>query len=157
MDCAVHGNLQARILEWVAFPFSRGSSQPRDRTQVSYIVGGFSTDWTTREVGSLSLIQRIFLTQESNQGLLHCRRFLVQLSYRRFSHWCELNKAFNLIHKLKATNLFVTKWDLAAAYPPARSANKAKYSCDALGWMAWNTCVFAQWSFLEKGSIRGWH
>ena len=35
MDYRVHGILQARILEWVAFPFSRGSSQPRDRTQVS--------------------------------------------------------------------------------------------------------------------------
>ena len=35
MSCRVHGILQARILEWVAFPFSRGSSQPRDRTQVS--------------------------------------------------------------------------------------------------------------------------
>jgi len=33
-------NPQARILEWVAFPFSRGSSQPRDRTQVSCIEGG---------------------------------------------------------------------------------------------------------------------
>jgi len=37
----VHGILQARILEWVAFPFSRGSSQPRDQTQVSRIAGGF--------------------------------------------------------------------------------------------------------------------
>ena len=44
MDYAVHGNLQARILEWVAFPFSRGSSQPRDRTQVSGIAGGFFTN-----------------------------------------------------------------------------------------------------------------
>ena len=35
MDYIVHGILQARILEWVAFPFSRGSSQPRDQTQVS--------------------------------------------------------------------------------------------------------------------------
>jgi len=39
MDYTVHGILQARILEWVAFPFSRGSSQPRDRTQVSHIAG----------------------------------------------------------------------------------------------------------------------
>ena len=39
----VHGNLQARILEWVAFPFSRGSSQPRDQTQVSHIAGRFLT------------------------------------------------------------------------------------------------------------------
>ena len=41
MDSTAHGMLQARILEWVAFPFSRGSSQPRDRTQVSRIEGGF--------------------------------------------------------------------------------------------------------------------
>jgi len=43
MDYTVHGILQARILEWVAFPFSRGSSQPRDQTQVSHIGGGFFT------------------------------------------------------------------------------------------------------------------
>ena len=45
----VHGILQARILEWVAFPLSRGSSQPRDSTQVSHIAGGFFTSWATRE------------------------------------------------------------------------------------------------------------
>ena len=49
MDYTVHGILQARILEWVAFPFSRGSFQPRDRTQVSRITGGFFTSWATRE------------------------------------------------------------------------------------------------------------
>ena len=43
MDYTVHGILQARILEWVAFPFSRGSSQPRDQTQASCIAGGFFT------------------------------------------------------------------------------------------------------------------
>ena len=41
MDYTVHGILQARILEWVAVPFSRGSSQPRDQTQVSHIAGRF--------------------------------------------------------------------------------------------------------------------
>ena len=46
-DYTVHGILQAKILEWVAFPFSRGSSQPRDRTQVSCIAGGFFTSWAT--------------------------------------------------------------------------------------------------------------
>ena len=49
MDCIVHGILQARTLEWVAVPFSRGSSQPRDQTQVSHISGGFFTSWTTRK------------------------------------------------------------------------------------------------------------
>ena len=43
MGYTVHGILQARILEWVAFPFSRESSQPRDRTQVSHFAGRFFT------------------------------------------------------------------------------------------------------------------
>ena len=41
MDYTLHRILQARILEWVAVPFSRGSSQPRDQTQVSHIAGRF--------------------------------------------------------------------------------------------------------------------
>ena len=44
MDYTGHGILQARILEWVAFPFSRASSQSRDSTQVSHIAGGFFTN-----------------------------------------------------------------------------------------------------------------
>ena len=47
---SVHGILQARILEWVAIPFSRGSSQPRDQTQVFCIAGRFFTIWATKEV-----------------------------------------------------------------------------------------------------------
>ena len=43
MDYIVHGILQARILAWAVFPFSRGSSQPRDQTQVSHIAGRFFT------------------------------------------------------------------------------------------------------------------
>ena len=43
MDYTLHGILQARILEWVAVPFSRGSSQPRDQTQVSCFGSGFFT------------------------------------------------------------------------------------------------------------------
>ena len=54
MDCrppgsSVHGILQARILEWVDVPFSRGSFQPRDRTKASCIAGGFLTVWAMRE------------------------------------------------------------------------------------------------------------
>ena len=85
-DYTVHGILQARRLEWGAFTFSKGSSQPRDRTQVSHTAGKFFTSWATREaqdtgVGSLFLLQRIFLTQESNRSLLHCRQILSQLNY----------------------------------------------------------------------------
>ena len=46
---SVHGILQARILEWVAISYSRGSSWPKDRTWVSCIAGSFLTVWATRE------------------------------------------------------------------------------------------------------------
>ena len=115
IDCSppgssVHGILQARILEWVAISFSRGSSWLRDRTWVSCITGRFFTIWATSEsesrsvvpdslqphglyspwnspgqntgVGSLSLLQGIFPTQGSNPCLLHCRRILYQLSHK---------------------------------------------------------------------------
>ena len=48
-DCCVREILQVKILEWVARPSSRGSSPPRDRTQVSCIAGTFFTIWATRE------------------------------------------------------------------------------------------------------------
>ena len=132
MDCSlpgssVHGILQARILEWVAVPFSSGSSQHRHQTQVSCTADRFFTVWATREaqkywsglsipspahlpnpgikprspslqadslpvepqgkpkntgLDSKSLLQWIFLTQESNRGLLHFRQILYQLSYQ---------------------------------------------------------------------------
>ena len=47
---SVHGILQAEILEWVAFPFSRLSSQPDDQTRVSWTAGRFFTIWATKEV-----------------------------------------------------------------------------------------------------------
>jgi len=58
MDCSlpgfsVHGILQARLLEWLAIPFSRGSSQPWDWTQTSCTEGSFYTIWTTREAQRL--------------------------------------------------------------------------------------------------------
>ena len=119
MDYTVHGILQARILEWVAIPFSRGFSRPWDRTCVSFIAARFfSTEppgkpsvvssrqksesesssvvsdslwprglyspWNppgqNTGVGSISLLQGIFLTQGSNPGLPHCRQIPYQLS-----------------------------------------------------------------------------
>ena len=97
MDYTVHGILWARMLEWVAFPFSRGTSQPRDQTQVSRI----AADSLPAEppgkpkntgVGSLPLLQGIFPTQELNQGLLHCRQILYQLSYQG-SQWLSGKEA----------------------------------------------------------------
>ena len=56
----LHGILQARILEWVAFPLSRWSSQPRNQTQVSHIAGGFFINWAIREA-LLLMIDAYFL------------------------------------------------------------------------------------------------
>ena len=67
-DYTVLGILQARILEWAAIPF-RGSSQPRDRTQVSHIAGGFFTIRATREALSLRVSTNLFLISVS---LLFC-------------------------------------------------------------------------------------
>ena len=126
MDYTVHGILQARILEWVAFPFSKGSSQPgiepRSPTlqadslpaepqgkpkntgvgshpfsrglpnqgieprfptlQGDSLPGGPPGKPKNTGVGSPSLLQQIFPTQESKQGLLHYRRILYQLRYQ---------------------------------------------------------------------------
>ena len=70
VDCSlpgssVHGILQARTLEWVAIPFSRGSSWPRNRTWVSCIAGRFFTDWATRESCSfLNIHPHVFTSSD---------------------------------------------------------------------------------------------
>ena len=72
MDYTVPGILQIRILEWVAFAFSKGSSQPRDWNQVSYFAGGFFTSWATRE--ALCFIQWMTNTQKSKYIGRRCRK-----------------------------------------------------------------------------------
>ena len=93
MGYAVHGILQARILEWVAVPFSRGSFQPSDRTQVSRIAGEFFTSWVTREAhaywsGCLSLLQWIFMTW--NRTRVSC------IAGRFFTSWATREAHFIL-------------------------------------------------------------
>ena len=93
----------------VAFPFSRGSSQPRSPVlQVDSLPAEPQGKPKNTEVGSLSLLQGIFLTQESNWGFLHCRQILNQLSYQgspqiypyEICPWWEINER----------KLFVTIW-----------------------------------------------
>ena len=147
MDCnltgfSVHGILQARILEWVAIPFSRGSSQHRNQTQVSFIAGRFFTVWTTREaqfelysprnspgqntgVGNRSLLQGIFPAQGSNPGLLHCWRILYQLSHQgspRILEWvaCPFSRGSswprNQTWVSCIAHVFFTNWATREAY-----------------------------------------
>ena len=65
---SVRGILQARILEWVAFPFCRGSSQPRDRTWVCYIEGKFFTAWATCKYTETLLWLLLLLLSQSLQS-----------------------------------------------------------------------------------------
>ena len=78
---------QARILEWVAFPFSRGLPNPgieprSPALQADSLPAEPQGKPKNTGVGSLSLLQGIFLTQEPNWGLLRCRWILYQLSYQ---------------------------------------------------------------------------
>ena len=80
LNYTVHGILQARILEWVAIPFSIGSSQPRSPAlQVDSLPAEPPGKPQNTGVGSLSLLQWILQTQELNQGLQLCRWILYQL------------------------------------------------------------------------------
>ena len=80
-----HGILQARILEWVAFPSPGDLPNPRIEPRSPTLHADSSPAELQGKpknsgVGSLSLLQGIFPTQESDWGLLHCRRILYQLS-----------------------------------------------------------------------------
>ena len=104
VDCSlpssfVHGILQARILEWVAISFSRGSSRPRDRTQVSCIVGRFFTTWSCRRFHknklvifmrrfiwweSWGMVQGVFLQREQPKPGLSSREWSIHNSSQYF-------------------------------------------------------------------------
>ena len=96
MDCSlpgssIHGIFQARILEWVAISFSRGSSQSRDRTQVFHIVGRCFTVWATREVPSVpwpgtelwpwQWMPRILTTRQPGNSSPHNFNFISSISW----------------------------------------------------------------------------
>ena len=82
VDCSppgssVHGILQARILEWVAISFSRGYSQPRDRTQVSRIAGRCFNLWATREALDMFREQ-----QEVTWGYSEVKKFHFKVEFQ---------------------------------------------------------------------------
>ena len=82
MDCSLpgsslHGILQARVLDWVAICFSRGSSRPRNWTWVSCIAGRFFTDWAPRE----AIVQ-------SNYSVKYCKQ--VNLNFSLPKSWVSI-------------------------------------------------------------------
>ena len=94
MDSTVHGILQARILGWVTFPFSRRSSQPRDRTQVSRTAGGFFTIWATK--GSIppawvQVSRSVMSDSLRPHGLQHTRLPCPSPTLRAYSNSCPFS------------------------------------------------------------------
>ena len=107
MDYIIHGILQARILEWVAFPFSRGSSQLRDQTQVSCIAGGFFTSWATREAHLwknpvLFWHHKIYITTAFFLMHLVCYLSILPTSLKHFEVYLLLLWIYQYIISLKS-------------------------------------------------------
>ena len=109
IDCSppgssVHGIFQARMLEWVAISFSRGTSQPRDRTWVSCIVGRRFTVWATREAP-----KTLYITSQ--------RKVLVWYFQRNNQKpFTGLVKSFIQMRACKCWRLYQSKLDEAAPW-----------------------------------------
>ena len=104
MDCSlpgfsVHGVLQARILEWVAMPFSRWFYQLKDWTQVSHIVCRFFTIWATQEALILCIVfQNILSLIDTNDEIEVCNYYsAINLNILRKGSQLALIEAYNVL------------------------------------------------------------
>ena len=99
-------NGSTRILEWVAFAFSRGSSQPRDWTQVSCIAAGFFTSWATN-----SWYRLIFRSQPKSDAMMPWRMVFLLLC---FSAHCDFKGSFPVVKeaslKMICSSNYMTFW-----------------------------------------------
>ena len=108
----VQGTFPARMLEWVAVSFSRGSSQPRDRTQVSHTAGSFFTIWATREAQPFFIYCLSFTRFLSVSSLYQARRIVIYLSNPCQFKWriqSHLGNTYKLAIYLKALTLLPLK------------------------------------------------
>ena len=136
MDCSppgsfIHGVLQARILEWVAIPFSRGSSWPRDQTWVSHTAGRFFTIWHFVLLLLLSHFSRLRLCATPIEGspsgspipgILQARTLdWVAISFSNAWKWKVKVKSFSHVQ------LFATPWTAAYQAPPSMGFSRQEY------------------------------
>ena len=127
MDSTVHGIHQARILEWVAYPFSSGSSWPRNRTRVSCIAGGFFTNWG-KVRSRIMDPQRCVCPETQNLSICYPTAVLVSGCYL-------------------ATNscLFVTPWTVALQTPLSMEFPRQEY---------WSGLPFPPLGYLPRPGIK---
>ena len=119
-----------RILEWVAYPFSRGSSQPRNQTGVSCIAGGFFTNWDIREKWkSLSCVQLFVTPWTKSPGTLQARK----LEWVAFPFFMGSSQPRDWTQVSHFAGRFFTSWDTREAwYWFAAAAAKLLQSCPTL-------------------------
>ena len=123
---SVHGILQARILEWITIPFSRGSSWLRDRTQVFCIAGKFFTVWAIREAQSVK-------SYRLRKGLFFFFFFFfskehLQRTYRKYNKWW-INRSIIISVVLEKTLESPLDYEIKPVNP---KRNEPEYSLEGL-------------------------
>ena len=150
MDYMVHGILQAGMLEWIAITFSRGSSQPRDQTQVSCIASRFFTNWATREAQDwyITLPYFHFLLKKKLQEVTRSYLriygvFLLaillpifwRLSQQRIHLQCRRPRFHPCVGKIP----WRKKWQLTPVFLPGKSQTEEPGRLQSLGLQGLNT------------------
>ena len=123
IGCTVHGILQATILEWVAFTFSRKSSQPRVWTHVSCITGGFFTSWATREAQEVTYPFSSGSSQPRNRTCVSC------IASKFFTNWAIREAPNGKETALNARDLGSTPGSRSGRSPGEGNGNALPYSC----------------------------
>ena len=140
----VHGILQARILEWIAIPFSRAFSWPRDRTQVSCIVGRFFTIWATG---------KIHLERYSQMGKLGLELYTI---WDPTLCWCEERPRFQSESNLS----FGTRYSLRAGFPGGSEGKEEDGQNNKAGlvntWHKHGTVQILNSALSQVPEISGW-
>ena len=141
VDYTFYGILQTRILEWIAFPFSRGSFQPRDQTQVSGIADRFFTRWATREAQIYIIHILIYAIAKSLQsGLTLCDHIygsppgspVPGILQARTLEWIAISfssawKWKVKVKSLSRVRLFAAPWIAAYQAPPSMVFSRQEY------------------------------
>ena len=107
MGFTIHGILQGRIMEWVAFLISRGSFQPRDWTQVSCIAGGFFTSWATREA---PYFLESYVNYQTRKDYFHLKKMETNPFFSLLGEFFG-GKAFINNRKTTSSLLSVRRWN----------------------------------------------
>ena len=141
---SVHGIFQARILEWVAISFSRGSSQPRDQTQVSCITGRCFNLWATREaLGHMVVLFLVFKESSILSSIVTVSICSYHISHGKahFSPSIPYENCCGCFLSLSHDQLF---WDPMDYSLPGSSIHGASQAT-TLDWVAISFCRGSSW------------